>query len=59
MEDLITTRHINGHQQLLTINNFGVRIDSYPPSGNGSVVINYDLVEVTVEYSQPVTITGG
>jgi hypothetical protein len=38
---------------------FGVRIDSYPPSGNGSVVINYDLVEVTVEYSQPVTITGG
>jgi hypothetical protein len=38
---------------------FGVRIDSYPPSGSGSVVINYDLVEVTVEYSQPVTITGG
>ena len=34
---------------------FGVRIDSYPPSGNGSVVVNYDLVEVTVEYSQPVT----
>jgi hypothetical protein len=32
---------------------FGVRIDSYQPSGNGSVVINYDLVEVTVEYSRP------
>lgn len=32
---------------------FGVRIDSYPPSGNGSVVVNYDLVEITVEYSQP------
>jgi len=35
---------------------FGVRIDSYPPIGSGSVVIYYDLVEVTVEYSQPVTI---
>ena len=35
---------------------FGIRIDSYPPSGKGSVVINYDLVEVTVQYSQPVTI---
>ena len=32
---------------------FGVRIDSYPPSGKGSVVINYDLVDVTVEYSLP------
>jgi len=32
---------------------FGVRIDSYPPSGKGSVVINYDLVEITVEYSLP------
>ncbi len=32
---------------------FGVRIDSYPPSGRGSVVINYDLVEVTVFYSVP------
>ena len=32
---------------------FGVRIDSYPPSGKGSVVINYDLVEVTVQYSLP------
>ena len=32
---------------------FGVRIDSYPPTGKGSVVINYDLVEVTVEYSLP------
>lgn len=30
---------------------FGVRIDSYPPGGKGSVVINYDLVEVTVDYS--------
>lgn len=37
---------------------FGVRIDSYPPSGKGSVVVNYDLVEVTVEYSQPATIAG-
>ena len=32
---------------------FGVRIDSYPLSGKGSVVINYDLVEVTVQYSLP------
>jgi len=32
---------------------FGVRIDSYPPSGNGSVVVNYDLVDITVEYSLP------
>lgn len=34
---------------------FGVRIDSYPPSGKGSVVVNYDLVEITVEYSLPET----
>ena len=32
---------------------FGLRIDSYPPSGKGSVVINYDLVDITVEYSLP------
>ena len=32
---------------------FGVRIDSYPPSGKGSVVVNYDLVDVTVQYSLP------
>jgi len=32
---------------------FGVRIDSYPPSGRGSVVVNYDLVDITVEYSLP------
>jgi hypothetical protein len=32
---------------------FGVRIDSYPPSGGGSVVVNYDLVDITVEYSLP------
>ncbi|HET6766706.1 MAG TPA: hypothetical protein VFH08_04890 [Chitinophagaceae bacterium] len=38
---------------------FGVTIASYQPIGKGSVVINYDLVEVTVEYSQPATITGG
>lgn len=37
---------------------FGIRIDSYPPSGNGSVVINYDLVEVTIEYSQPIALAG-
>ena len=34
---------------------FGVRIDSYTPSGKGSVVVNYDLVDVTVEYSMPAT----
>ena len=34
---------------------FGVRIDSYPPGGNGSVVVNYDLVDITVEYSLPET----
>ena len=32
---------------------FGVRIDSYPPSGKGSVVVNYDLVSITVQYSLP------
>lgn len=32
---------------------FGVRIDNYPPVGRGTVVIYYDLVEVTVEYSLP------
>jgi hypothetical protein len=35
---------------------FGVRIDSYPPIGRGSVVVYYDLVEVTVEYSLPSSI---
>jgi hypothetical protein len=34
---------------------FGVRIDVYPPSGKGSVVVNYDLVDITVEYSLPET----
>ena len=32
---------------------FGVRIDVYPPVGVGSVVVYYDLVEITVEYSLP------
>ena len=32
---------------------FGVRIDNYVPIGKGSVQIRYDLVEVTIEYSQP------
>ena len=32
---------------------FGVRIDNYPPE-HGSVVVYYDLVEITVEYSLPV-----
>ena len=31
---------------------FGVRIDNYKPIGKGHVQICYDLVEVTVEYSQ-------
>jgi Secretion system C-terminal sorting domain len=30
---------------------FGVRIDNYPSIGKGSVVIHYDLVEITVQYS--------
>lgn len=34
---------------------FGVRIDNYPPVGRGSVQICYDLVEITVEYSQSTT----
>jgi hypothetical protein len=37
---------------------FGVRIDSYPPIGKGPAQICYDLVEVTVEFSQPATIAG-
>ena len=32
---------------------FGVRIDNHPPIGSGLVVVNYDLVEVTVQYSLP------
>jgi hypothetical protein len=36
---------------------FGVRIDNYKPIGRSTVVIYYDLVEVTVEYSLPPTIT--
>jgi hypothetical protein len=32
---------------------FGVRIDVYPPVGAGTVVVYYDLVEITVEYSLP------
>jgi hypothetical protein len=32
---------------------FGVRIDNYVPIGKGSVELYYDLVEVTVQYSQP------
>ena len=37
---------------------FGVSIDSYHPIGKGPVQICYDLVEVTVEYSQPATKAG-
>jgi len=37
---------------------FGVRISSYQPIGKGTVQICYDLVEVTVEYSQPATKAG-
>lgn len=37
---------------------FGVRIDNYAPIGRGPVTIFYDLVEVTIEYSQTVTISG-
>jgi len=37
---------------------FGVSIRSYPPVGKGSVQVCYDLVEVTVEYSQTATKAG-
>jgi len=37
---------------------FGVRIDNYVPIGKGSVQVCYDLVEVTIEYSLPVTSPG-
>jgi type IX secretion system substrate protein len=37
---------------------FGVRIDNFPPIGHGSVQICYDLVEITIEYSQIQTIAG-
>ena len=42
------------------INNpiFGLQFEVHPPI-KGPVVLYYDLVEITVEYSQPVTITGG
>jgi len=32
---------------------FGVRIDTYPPVG-GSLVVYYDMVTITVHYTQPV-----
>jgi hypothetical protein len=32
---------------------FGVLIDSYPPVGEGSLVIKYDFVEVAVNYTLP------
>jgi hypothetical protein len=35
---------------------FGVRIQNYEPEGRGYVIVYYDLVEITVEYSQPVTV---
>jgi hypothetical protein len=35
---------------------FGVRVDNYAPIGHGPVQICYDLVEVTVEYSQPLAL---
>jgi len=34
---------------------FGVRVDNYAPIGRGPVQICYDMVEVTVEYSQSLT----
>src|SRR6188768_2636928 len=37
---------------------FGVRISNYKPIGKGSVQVCYDLVTVTVEYSQPATKAG-
>jgi len=37
---------------------FGVRIDNYHPIGKGTVQICYDLVQVTIEYSQTATIAG-
>ncbi len=37
---------------------FGVTITNYPPIGRGTVQVCYDLVEITIEYSQPVTIAG-
>jgi hypothetical protein len=32
---------------------FGVRIDNFPPVGRGTAQVCYDLVEITVQYSQP------
>jgi hypothetical protein len=32
---------------------FGVRIDTYPPEGRGTVTVYYDQVQVTVAYSMP------
>ena len=49
-------KHDEAYQWTAAIVNhqyFGVRIDSHSPSGEGSLVVNYDLVEITVEYSQP------
>ena len=37
---------------------FGVRIDNYPPIGKGAVQACYDLVTVTIEYSQTATKAG-
>jgi type IX secretion system substrate protein len=48
--------HIEAYQWTPAIVNqatFGVRVDNYAPIGRGPVQICYDLVEVTIEYSQP------
>ncbi len=37
---------------------FGVAIDNYAPVGHGSVQVCYDLVEVTVQYTQPPAVAG-
>ena len=34
---------------------FGVRIDTYPAIGHGSIEVCYDLVDITVYYSPPAT----
>lgn len=45
----------NAGATMVNLPYFGVRVDTYPPEGQGSVTVYYDLVEVTVAYSQSST----
>jgi hypothetical protein len=53
MPDPLGNRFYQWTPAMINDRDFGVRIDVYPPVGGGAVVVYYDLVEITVEYSFP------